>query len=65
MTTVVLDKDDFAGGGVMDFDDMLRELGVETHVWVAGRYIDKEITRVTLHVASVEVDEVDIDEVGV
>ena len=57
MTTVVLDKDDFAGGGVMDFDDMLRELGVETHVLVAGRVIDKEITRVTLHVASVEVDE--------
>ena len=57
MTTVVLDKDDFAGGGVMDFDDMLRELGVETHVWVAGRYIDKEITRVTLYVTKVEVDE--------
>lgn len=57
MTTVVLDKDDFAGGGVMDFDDMLRELGVETHVLVAGRVIDKEITRVTLHVTKVEVDE--------
>ena len=57
MTTVVLDKDDFAGGGVMDFDDMLRELGVETHVLVAGRVIDKEITRVTLHVTKVEVAE--------
>lgn len=41
----------------MDFDDMLRELGVETHVLVAGRVIDKEITRVTLHVTKVEVDE--------
>ena len=57
MKVVTLDKDDFAGSGVMDFDGMLEELGVETHVLVAGRYIDKEITRVTLHVATVEVDE--------
>ena len=29
MTTVVLDRDDFAGDGVMGFDDMLESLGVE------------------------------------
>ena len=58
MTSVILDKDDFVGGDMgMSFEDMLGCLDVETHVLVAGRYIDKEITRVTLYVTKVEVDE--------
>ena len=49
MRTVILDRGDFAGNGVMDFDDMLDSLGVENPGGV--------INRVTLYVTEVEIED--------
>jgi len=55
MKTVILYESDFANNQIgMTWADLLDNLGIETHVLVGGRWIDKEIESVTLKVASVE-----------
>ena len=43
MKVLTLYKDDIATSSVMTWNGLLEDLGVETHVLVGGRYIDKEI----------------------
>ncbi len=40
------------------FDSLLEDLGIDTHVMVAGRWIDREINEVTIRVASTKIEPV-------
>ena len=48
MKTLTLYKDDIATTSVLSWNGLLEDLGVETHVLVGGRYIDKEIDHIDL-----------------
>ena len=48
MKTLTLFKDDIATTSIMSWNSLLEDLGVETHVLVGGRYIDKEIDHVDI-----------------
>ena len=50
MKILTLYKDDIATSSVMTWNGLLEDLGVETHVLVGGRYIDKEIDHVDISV---------------
>ncbi len=55
MKTVTLYREDFNNPLHPDiFDHLLEDLGIDTHVVVAGRAIDREVDEVTLTVAGVE-----------
>ena len=48
MKTLTLFKDDIATTSIMSWNSLLEDLGVETHVLVGGRYIDKEIDHIDI-----------------
>ena len=48
MKTLTLYKDDIATTSIMSWNSLLEDLGVETHVLVGGRYIDKEIDHIDI-----------------
>ena len=50
MKTLTLYKDDIATTSVLSWNSLLEDLGVETHVLVGGRYIDKEIDHIDITV---------------
>jgi len=51
---ITLYKEDLNPRSVLTWDGLLEDLGIESHVLVAGRSIDKEIESVTIFVAGVE-----------
>ena len=54
MKNVTLYREDFNNPLHPDlFDHLLEDLGIDTHVVVAGRAIDREISEVTITAASV------------
>ena len=50
MKVLTLNKDDIATTSVMSWNGLLEDLGVETHVLVGGRIIDKEIDHIDVTV---------------
>ena len=50
MKVLTLYKDDIAAGSMLSWNGLLEDLGVETHVLVGGRIIDKEIDHVDISV---------------
>ena len=50
MKVLTLYKEDINPNSVMNWEGVLDSLGVETHVLVGGRYIDKEIDHIDITV---------------
>ena len=50
MKVLTLYKEDINPNSVMNWEGVLDSLGVETHVLVGGRYIDKEIDHIDIAV---------------
>ena len=48
MKYLTLYKEDIAHESIMSWDSLLEDLGVDTHQFVGGRFIDKEIDSVTV-----------------
>ena len=58
MSCLVLQRDDFKNNGLgVSFDEVLYQLGIETHAIVAGRAVDREINEVTIWVSRSEAEE--------
>lgn len=52
MKHVILYKSDFANGDLgMSWEGLLDAVGIETHILVGGRYVDREIEEVELVVS--------------
>ena len=56
MRTLTLYKEDLNPRSILTWDGILDNLGIDTHVLVNGRYIDRELDAVTITVAQAEGD---------
>jgi hypothetical protein len=56
MRTLTLYKEDLNPRSILTWDGILEDLGIDTHVLVNGRYIDRELDAVTITVAQAEGD---------
>ena len=56
MRTLTLYKEDLSPRSILTWDGILEDLGIDTHVYVNGQYIDRELNAVTITVAQAEGD---------